>query len=434
MHPGKREMGRGSREMGRGSREKGKAGVMCHNPLTSCAGSVELASTVLMMVWCLDSSWSLLTFAYALPSPCALVIHSQHDLEVWFCQVYEVKRGSGIFSRRSQGTSVCCPSNPSHRPSSSDAPSDSLDYVIAAAAIAVTSGGLTPSGVNTRLNSDSGSSRTGGALSVNIVLSSSTPPPLLGCKEEAGSLGGDEEVQHVSATPKEKRYKCADCGKLFRQSTDLFRHQSLHTGERPFQCVQCGKAFALARDLTRHGRTHTLERPYSCQRCGKTFRLPEDHQRIHTDKKPFQCDTCGKAFLRSHELLSHQRVHTGERPYRCDKCGKNFRWSHSLVGHQRTHSADRAFACRHCGKAYKHRASLALHQKSHMMSGASASPIVHEIGAGTITAVSSLVPERSPSSGECSPEFVCSGEQILLICSFLFLSLCVVNISLVWPY
>uniref|UniRef100_UPI00358E03A3 uncharacterized protein isoform X2 n=1 Tax=Myxine glutinosa TaxID=7769 RepID=UPI00358E03A3 len=311
----------------------------------------------------------------------------------------------------SQATSSCCPSDPPHRPSSSDPPTDPLDCVIAAATIAVTSGGLTTGGVNARLNSDSGSSRTGGPLSVNIVLNSSTPPPLLGLKEEASSLGADEEVQHIGVIPKEKRYKCADCGKLFRQSTDLFRHQSLHTGERPFQCVQCGKAFALARDLTRHGRTHTLERPYSCQRCGKTFRLPEDvlkHQRIHTDKKPFQCDTCGKAFLRSHELLSHQRVHTGERPYRCDKCGKNFRWSHSLVGHQRTHSADRAFACRHCGKAYKHRASLALHQKSHMTSGAPVSPIVHEIGAGTITAVSSLVPERSPSSGECSPEFGCS--------------------------
>ncbi|NWU43694.1 ZN347 protein, partial [Hylia prasina] len=39
----------------------------------------------------------------------------------------------------------------------------------------------------------------------------------------------------------EKLHKCLECGKSFRRSFHLIRHQMIHTGERPCKCPECGK-------------------------------------------------------------------------------------------------------------------------------------------------------------------------------------------------
>ncbi|XP_075908935.1 uncharacterized protein LOC116955072 isoform X1 [Petromyzon marinus] len=140
---------------------------------------------------------------------------------------------------------------------------------------------------------------------------------------------------------------CTVCGKSFVTASVLRKHLAVHGGgggggggggERRFRCGECGKLYKCVAHVRDHMRAHSESRPFPCAACGKNFKTKhalQVHERTHGQVKPHACPDCPARFRERASLVRHRRQHTGERPFPCPRCSRSFAEHGTLNRHLR---------------------------------------------------------------------------------------------------
>lgn len=143
-------------------------------------------------------------------------------------------------------------------------------------------------------------------------------------------------ISRPKVSAKMKSFKCADCGKSFKEKSSFLRHLKIHKGETPHKCVTCGKTFSKKSSLVIHQRTHSEEKCFTCQECGKTFGQRSTllvHHKSHIQKRI----NIAKNGSYASKNTNHGKKQSEEKPYGCLECKKTFVLHKNFIKHQQLH-------------------------------------------------------------------------------------------------
>ena len=105
--------------------------------------------------------------------------------------------------------------------------------------------------------------------------------------------------------PADRPFKCNLCDKGFLQPSHLLYHQHVHGMENLFKCASCQKEFSQSGELLRHkcgessSGSGSADKPYKCDVCGKGYKKSstlQRHQNSHCQEKPLKCSLCDRRF------------------------------------------------------------------------------------------------------------------------------------------
>ncbi|XP_059809308.1 myc-associated zinc finger protein [Hypanus sabinus] len=168
--------------------------------------------------------------------------------------------------------------------------------------------------------------------------------------------------------PPRKEHSCELCAKAFRDVYHLNRHRLSHSDEKPFECPVCQQRFKRKDRMSYHVRSHEggVHRPYGCSHCGKGFSRP-DHlnshiRQVHSTERPFKCQTCTAAFATKDRLRAHMIRHEEKVP--CHVCGKLLSAAY-ITDHMKVHNDSPNHTCDICNKGFTTAAYLRVHARKH---------------------------------------------------------------------
>ncbi|KAM9415240.1 uncharacterized protein ACWYII_024206 isoform 1-T2 [Salvelinus alpinus] len=232
-------------------------------------------------------------------------------------------------------------------------------------------------------------------------------------KEEVCGVVNDAESKN-SKYPTFFRYKCPDCPRCFRMSSQVPVHRYSHTGKYPFTCSICGEHFFHKNRLKRHALTHDgqsnanrvvdiglvkgtdqgrgrgqggrrdkttglLDCEFCRHRCVTKEGL-DLHRLSHAGQTPLRCPMtpCRRRYATAASLEEHLLTHCpapGDtvaaadlpkpRPFHCHHCGKYFTTGSSLSVHLRVHTGEKPFQCSQCWKSFRQIPHLRDHERLH---------------------------------------------------------------------
>ncbi|CAL8265765.1 unnamed protein product [Gadus morhua 'NCC'] len=183
---------------------------------------------------------------------------------------------------------------------------------------------------------------------------------------------------------------CATCSKQFKNSYNLRRHQSVHTGVRmkdraarekgavPLSLLHLTLPPPTAPEPL-PSRSNQQAQPLAVSVAPATVTMAAPTQPIQAAlvvvgaleqispgpprsvtavasqvRKNHACEACGKAFRDVYHLNRHRLSHSDEKPYSCPVCQQRFKRKDRMSYHVRSHQGgvEKPYICPHCAKAF----------------------------------------------------------------------------------